>query len=232
MLLSGGLDSTTCLALANEAGFATFAMTFDYGQRQRVELQAAAQVAKRYGCAEHRYVSIDLRAFGGSALTSDAAVPKGRSSEAMGEAVPITYVPARNTIFLSYALAWAEVLAAYDIFIGVNVVDYSGYPDCRPAFIEAFERLAQVATCATSPRGGPSMKIQAPLMHMSKAAIARQGARLGLDYSLTHSCYDPLQDLACGHCDACILRRQGFLDASLADPTRYHATVRPAPASK
>lgn len=221
VLLSGGLDSTTVLAMAREAGFSTYAMTFSYGQRQRVELDAAAEVARRYGCVEQRVVHIDLKAFGGSALTSDLAVPKDRSSDAMGGGIPITYVPARNTIFLSYALAWAEVLGAFDIFIGANHVDYSGYPDCRPEFIAAFERLANLAT-GVAVEGHGHFTIHAPLMELGKADIVAAGQKLGVDYALTHSCYDPLDGLACGRCDACQLRREGFAKAGVADPTRYH----------
>lgn len=228
ILLSGGLDSATALAIAKGQGFVPYAMTFAYGQRQRVELRAAQKVAERIGCAEHRFVHIDLKAIGGSALTADFAVPKDRletrsekQQPVVGEsALPITYVPARNTIFLSYALAWAEVLRASNIFIGVNEVDYSGYPDCRPAFIAAFERLANLATTAVI-QGAPAYQINAPLMHMSKADIIKTGLALGVDYRLTHSCYDPTEELACGHCDACYLRRRGFEQANVPDPTSY-----------
>lgn len=224
VLLSGGLDSATTLAMAKKQGFTPYAMTFAYGQRQRVELRAAQSVAERIGCAEHRFVHIDLRAIGGSALTSNLAVPKDRfeslSGEAEGTALPITYVPARNTIFLSYALAWAEVLKASHIFVGVNEVDFSGYPDCRPAFIEAFEKLANLATGAAV-NGTPPYHIEAPLMDMNKAQIIKAGMSLGVDYRITHSCYDPVDDLACGHCDACYLRRRGFEQAGVADPTGY-----------
>jgi 7-cyano-7-deazaguanine synthase len=231
ILLSGGLDSATTLAMAKQAGFAAYAMTFAYGQRQHVELQAAAAVARAQGCAEHRFVQIDLRAIGGSALTSDLAVPKDRaelaalelsSDPTSSDELPVTYVPARNTIFLAYALAWAEVLGASHIFVGVNQVDYSGYPDCRPAFIEAFERLANLATGAAM-QPGKGFTVAAPLMAMGKAEIIRTGRSLGVDYALTHSCYDPVDDLACGRCDACYLRRRGFAQAQVDDPTRYVA---------
>jgi 7-cyano-7-deazaguanine synthase len=219
VLLSGGLDSATCLAIARREGFAPiYSMAFDYGQRHRHELTAAAKIAAGNGVREHRVVHIDLRQFGGSALTGDAAVPKDRDEKQMSSTgVPITYVPARNTIFLSYALAWGEVLGAGDVFIGVNAVDYSGYPDCRPAFVEAFERAANLGTTL---RGG--YRIHMPLVNWSKAQIIRRGTELGVDYGLTHSCYDPdATGAACGHCDSCILRRRGFEDAGVADPTRY-----------
>lgn len=231
VLLSGGLDSATTLAMAKEQGFTPYAMTFAYGQRQRVELRAAQSVAEQVGCAEHRFVHIDLRAIGGSALTSNLAVPKDRFEGPSGKAeslpegaLPITYVPARNTIFLSYALAWAEVLKASHIFIGVNEVDFSGYPDCRPAFIAAFERLANLATGAAV-NGGATYHIEAPLMHLNKAAIIKAGLALGVSYRLTHSCYDPIDDLACGRCDACYLRRRGFEQAGVPDPTGYAQPV-------
>ncbi|RYF12373.1 MAG: 7-cyano-7-deazaguanine synthase QueC [Deltaproteobacteria bacterium] len=221
VLLSGGLDSTTVLAMAKEAGFDCYALTFDYGQKQLVELQAAATAARCFGCLEHRIVRLDPAAFGGSALTTAAVeVPKGRPSSAMQQGVPITYVPARNTIFLSYALALAETLQSFDIFIGANHVDYSGYPDCRPAFIAAFSALANVATKAAV-EGGNRMHIHAPLMEMDKAQIVREGMRLGVDYRATHSCYDPKGAKACGHCDACQLRHRGFVQAGVADPTAY-----------
>jgi 7-cyano-7-deazaguanine synthase len=221
--LSGGLDSATTLALCHKAGFAPYAMTFAYGQRQQVELDAAVAVTKSIGCVEHRFVHIDLRAWGGSALTDDIAVPKTHPSSAQespASGLPVTYVPARNTIFLSYALAWAEVLQAKHIFIGVNAVDYSGYPDCRPQFVEAFTRLANLAT-AVAVDGGAQYVVEAPLMHMGKAQIIQTGMSLGVDYSLTHSCYDPVLGLACGACDACGLRRQGFAAAQVPDPTCY-----------
>jgi 7-cyano-7-deazaguanine synthase len=223
VLLSGGLDSTTVLAMACEAGFECHAITFDYGQKQLVELEAAAAVAERFGCKQHRVVRIDLGAFGGSALTSNAIdVPKNRAIEEVEAGIPVTYVPARNTVFLSYALALAEVVGAFDIFIGANHVDYSGYPDCRPAFIDAFTKLANLATRASVEDKG-RFTVHAPLMEMDKAAIVKAGIALGVDYSLTHSCYDPVDGKACGQCDACALRRRGFEQAGLADPTRYHA---------
>ncbi|RYF04293.1 MAG: 7-cyano-7-deazaguanine synthase QueC [Deltaproteobacteria bacterium] len=223
ILLSGGLDSATTLAVAKQAGFAPYAMTFAYGQRQCVELRAAQAVAEAQGCVEHRFVHIDLRAIGGSALTSDVAVPKDRqpnAAAAEADSLPVTYVPARNTIFLSYALAWAEVLRAKHIFVGVNEVDYSGYPDCRPAFIAAFEQLANLATGVAVDHSA-RYSIEAPLMRMGKGEIIRTGLALGVDYGLTHSCYDPVDDLACGRCDACYLRRRGFSAAQVVDPTRY-----------
>ncbi len=220
VLLSGGLDSATTLAIALRDGFACYALSFAYGQRQRVELAAAERVARALGVIEHRTAVIDLRTFGGSALTADIAVPKDRSESDMGHGIPITYVPARNTIFLSYALAWAEVLGAYDLFIGVNAVDYSGYPDCRPEYIAAFETLAGLATAAGAEQRG-RFRLHAPLLHLGKADIIREGVALGVDYTLTHSCYDPVAELACGHCDACLLRRRGFDTARIPDPTHY-----------
>jgi 7-cyano-7-deazaguanine synthase len=221
VLVSGGLDSAVTLAAAKTQGFEAFALSFDYGQRHRVELQAAARVAKSLGAREHRKAHIDLRIFGGSALTDDIAVPKERSASELGHGIPITYVPARNTIFLSYALAWAEVLESADIFIGVNAVDYSGYPDCRPEFLRAFEELAAVATKA-GVEGHARMKIHAPLLRLSKADIVRTGAELGVDFALTHSCYDPTPDsAACGECDSCRLRLAGFSEAGVPDPIRY-----------
>jgi 7-cyano-7-deazaguanine synthase len=222
ILTSGGLDSTTCLAIAKDSGFAPlYSMTFDYGQRHRFELEAAAKVSARMQVAEHRVIKIDLRQFGKSALTDDIAVPKDRDESQMGGDIPITYVPARNTIFLSYALAWAEVLGVRDVFIGVNAVDYSGYPDCRPEFIAAFEQMANLATKMTV-GGGPPFSIHAPLIHLTKAQIIRRGTDLGVDYSITHSCYDPdSQGRSCGRCDSCILRKKGFAAAGLPDPTRY-----------
>ncbi len=208
------------LAIARAEGYDPHALSFEYGQRHRVELAAAQRVAKSLGVGEHRVARIDLRVFGGSALTDDIAVPQERSTDEMPRGVPITYVPARNTIFLSYALAWAEVLGASDIFIGVNAVDYSGYPDCRPAFLDAFERLAGVATRAGD--SGSRFKIHAPLLDSSKADIVRKGIALGVDLSLTHSCYDPLADgAACGRCDSCQLRLKGFAEAGFEDPIRY-----------
>jgi 7-cyano-7-deazaguanine synthase len=217
VLLSGGLDSATTLAISARDGFAAYALSFDYGQRHKLELEAAKRIAASLGALEHRIAVIDLRVFGGSALTGDMAVPKNR--ETKGE-IPITYVPARNTIFLSYALAWCEVLGAADIFIGANAIDYSGYPDCRPEFIAAFEKLAGVATKAGVE--GTKFKIHAPLLSISKAEIIRKGTDLGVDYSLTHSCYDPSADgLACGECDSCRIRLQGFREAGLPDPIAY-----------
>ena len=216
VLLSGGLDSTTTLAVARRDGFTPCAMTFRYGQRHAEEVEAARRIAAKAGVAEHVVVEIDLRVFGGSALTSDVAVPKDRPS---GDSVPITYVPARNTIFLSYALAWAEVLNATDIYIGVNAVDYSGYPDCRPEYIAAYERMANLAT--RSGIEGRALRIRTPLITLSKAEIIRLGTSLGVDYSLTTSCYDPSGDVACGHCDACLLRLKGFETAGLRDPIVY-----------
>jgi 7-cyano-7-deazaguanine synthase len=222
LLLSGGLDSTTLLAQALDEGFDVHAMTFRYGQRHAVEIRAARRVAERFGVRDHVVVDIDLRTFGGSALTSDVAVPKDRdlSSHANDE-IPITYVPARNTIFLSFALAWAEVLNAQDIFIGVNALDYSGYPDCRPEYIAAYERMANLAT-----RGGVEctnpIHIRTPLIDLTKAEIIRLGLSLGVDYAITQSCYDPDEEgRACGHCDACQLRLKGFAEAGESDPAAY-----------
>ena len=217
-LLSGGLDSSTCLALAKRDGFDCYALSFDYGQRHRIELECAAGVAASLGVVERRVVRFDLRQFGQSALTSDLAVPKSRSAEEMGAEIPVTYVPARNTIFLSFALAWAEVLEASDIFIGVNALDYSGYPDCRPEYIEAFERMANLATKAAI-EGRTHVTVHTPLIRLSKAEIVRLAAELGLDFSLTHSCYDPDEaGRPCGACDSCSLRRKGFEEAGLVDP--------------
>ena len=221
MLLSGGVDSATAAALTAREGFALHALTFAYGQRHAAEIDAARRVAGALGVVRHEVLTIDLRAFGGSALTADLAVPKDRSTAEMGAGIPVTYVPARNTIFLAFALAWAEVLAATDIVIGVNVYDYSGYPDCRPEFIEAFERLAGLATKA-GVEGGPRVRVRTPLIRLTKAEIVRAGTAAGVDYALTLSCYDPAPDgAACGRCDACALRRKGFVEASVADPTRY-----------
>jgi 7-cyano-7-deazaguanine synthase len=223
VLLSGGVDSTTALAVARQRGFETCALTFRYGQRHLVEVDAARRVARALGAARHEILAIDLRPFGGSALTADIAVPKDRSQAEMGQGIPLTYVPARNTIFLSYALAWAEVLGAQDIFIGVSEIDYSGYPDCRPEYIGAYERMANLATKAGA-EGHQKLKIHTPLIHLSKAEIIAEGVALGVDFSLTLSCYDPAPDgAACGRCDACVLRRKGFNEAGLADPTRYRA---------
>jgi 7-cyano-7-deazaguanine synthase len=218
VLLSGGLDSATTLAMAREQGYATHALSFAYGQRHATELEAARRVAAHLGAAEHLVATIDLRAFGGSALTAEIGVPKG---EASGSGVPVTYVPARNTIFLAHALGWAEVLGADDIFIGVNAVDYSGYPDCRPAFIEAFERLANLATKAGA-EDGRHLRVHAPLIALTKAQIIQRGLALGVDYALTRSCYDPdLAGRACGRCDSCRLRLQGFREAGMGDPAPY-----------
>ncbi|HVF70236.1 MAG TPA: 7-cyano-7-deazaguanine synthase QueC [Chthoniobacterales bacterium] len=218
VLLSGGLDSATTLAVAKRGGFDVHALSFDYGQRHRLELAAAGRVAAALGAREHRTVVIDLRAFGGSALTDEIAVPKNRPDDPAE--IPVTYVPARNTIFLSYALAWSELLGATDIFIGANAIDYSGYPDCRPEFIAAFENMANLAT--KTGIEGSRFRVHAPLLSMSKAEIIRRGAGLGVDFSLTHSCYDPtVTGLACGECDSCRLRLAGFLEAGLTDPIRY-----------
>jgi len=218
VLLSGGLDSATTLAICARDGFEPHALSFDYGQRHRFELNAAPRVAESLGAREHRLATIDLRIFGGSALTDDIAVPKNRGANA--NEIPITYVPARNTIFLSYALAWCEVLGAADIFIGANAIDYSGYPDCRPEFISAFEHLAGLATKAGVE--GTRFQIHAPLLSMSKADIIRKGTELSVDFSLTQSCYDPTAEgLACGECDSCRLRLAGFREAGLTDPIRY-----------
>jgi 7-cyano-7-deazaguanine synthase len=217
-LLSGGLDSSTCLALARRDGFDCYALSFDYGQRHRVELDCAARVAASVGATQHRIVRFDLRQFGQSALTGDVSVPKGRSVDEMSQEIPVTYVPARNTIFLSFALAWAETLEASDIFIGVNALDYSGYPDCRPEFIEAYEEMANLATKAAV-EGRARIAIRTPLIQLSKAGIVKLAAELGLDFRLTHSCYDP--DPAgrpCGACDSCLLRQKGFEEAGIVDP--------------
>lgn len=216
-LLSGGLDSSTCLALARREGYSCHALSFDYGQRHKFELEAAARIAAHLGAARHLVVKIPLDAFGASALTADIAVPKLRSAAEMASGIPITYVPARNTIFLSLALAWAEVLESSDIFIGVNALDYSGYPDCRPEFIEAYERLANLATKAAV-EGRTRLRIHTPLLHLSKAQIVKLAHELGVPFSLTHSCYDPGPDgQPCGACDACLLRRKGFQEAGLED---------------
>ena len=220
-LLSGGLDSSTCLAYARREGFACYALSFDYGQRHKVELRAAARVAESLGAARHLAVPVNLRLFGGSALTDEIDVPKGRSREAMSAGIPITYVPARNTIFLSFALAWAEVLEASHVFLGVNAIDYSGYPDCRPEYIEAFERMANLATKA-GVEGRTRLKIHTPLIGLSKAGIVKLAEELGLDFRLTHSCYDPDgEGRPCGACDSCALRLKGFAEAGLTDPLDY-----------
>jgi 7-cyano-7-deazaguanine synthase len=220
ILLSGGLDSATTLAIAQNEGFECYAMTFRYGQRHHVEINSACRVATALGVKEHRIVDMDLASFGGSALTDTGLdVPKERPN--LTDGIPITYVPARNTVFLSYALAWAEVLGTFDIFIGVNAMDYSGYPDCRPEYIEAFEKMANLATAAAV-EGKGKYKIHTPIIQMTKAQIIQAGIRLGLDYSLTHSCYDPdSQGRACGQCDSCQFRLKGFAEAGLKDPVKY-----------
>lgn len=221
VLVSGGLDSTTTLAICKSDGFQPYAITFQYGQRHLHEIDCAKRIARSIGAADHHIVPIDLRSIGGSALTADIAVPKGRSESDISEGIPITYVPARNTIFLSFSLAWAEVLGANDIFIGVNAIDYSGYPDCRPEFIEAFQRMANLATRA-GVAGGTQLKIHTPLIRMTKAEIIQKGLELGVDYSLTCTCYDPdLQGRSCGQCDACQLRLKGFEEAGVPDPIEY-----------
>ncbi|MBI5165544.1 MAG: 7-cyano-7-deazaguanine synthase QueC [Magnetospirillum sp.] len=220
VLLSGGLDSATTLAIAQAEGFDCAALSFRYGQRHAVELQSAARVAAAFGVGDHRVVDIDLRAFGGSALTADIAVPKDRADAEIAGGIPITYVPARNTIMLSFALAFAEVLEAGDIFIGVNAVDYSGYPDCRPEYIAAFAAMANLATKAGVE--GRTLRVHTPLIALTKAEIIRRGVALGVDYGLTLSCYDPTAaGIACGHCDSCRLRLNGFAAAGLVDPARY-----------
>ena len=235
VLLSGGLDSATVLAIARSEGYELYALSFSYGQRHIVELEAARRVAASIGVAAHRIASIDLRAFGGSALTGDIDVPKGRTAGEMAEGIPITYVPARNTIFLSFALAWAEVLGSSDIFIGVNALDYSGYPDCRPEFIQAFEKMANLATKAGVEGWGPhgqvfvrgvkrrqALRIHTPLIAMTKAQIVRKGIELDVDYGLTSSCYDPSPTGApCGQCESCLLRRKGFRENGIDDPLLY-----------
>jgi 7-cyano-7-deazaguanine synthase len=218
VLLSGGLDSTTAFAVARADGFDCYALSFDYGQRHDRELESARRVAAALGAKEHLVLRLDLRAIGGSALTADIPVPKGRSHEAMGTGIPVTYVPARNTIFLSHALAWAEVLESQDIFIGVSSLDYSGYPDCRPEYIEAFQRMANLATKA-GVEGRSRLTIHAPLIRLTKAQIVQRGAELGVDFGLTWSCYEPQPDSrACGVCDSCLLRQKGFAEAGLRDP--------------
>jgi 7-cyano-7-deazaguanine synthase len=220
VLLSGGIDSTTTLAIAISEGYEAYALSFDYGQRHQIETEAARHVAKSLGSREHRVAKIDLRVFGGSALTDNMDVPKQRSGIEIAHGIPVTYVPARNTIFLAYALAWAEVIPASEIFLGVNAIDYSGYPDCRPEFIEAFETLANLGTKAGVE--GRRFQIHTPLIKFSKAEIIRKALELGVDLSLTHSCYDPTpEDLACGECDSCLLRLKGFREAGVEDPIRY-----------
>jgi 7-cyano-7-deazaguanine synthase len=218
VLLSGGLDSATALAIARADGFQPYALSFRYGQRHAIELDAARRVAEALGAVEHVVAEIDLRVFGGSALTAEVAVPKGRSIDEMGEGIPITYVPARNTIFLAFALAWAEALEASDLYIGVNALDYSGYPDCRPEYIHAFEEMANLATKA-GVEGRQRLQIHTPLIKLTKAQIIQCGIALGVDYGLTHSCYDPAQDgRPCGACDSCLLRAKGFAEAGVPDP--------------
>ena len=221
VLLSGGLDSATTLAVARAEDYDCYALSFDYGQRHARELESARRVAAALGAKEHLVLRLDLRAIGGSALTAEIPVPKGRSAEAIATGIPITYVPARNTIFLSHALGWAEVLGSQDLFIGVNVLDASGYPDCRPAFIDAFKRLADLATRAGI-EGASRFRIHTPLIELSKAQIIRRGLELGVDYGLTWSCYEPGPDgRGCGLCDACLLRKKGFAEAGLVDPLPY-----------
>ncbi len=228
VLLSGGLDSTTALAIALNEGYEVYAMSFGYGQRHSVELESARRVATAMGVARHLVVDIDLRAIGGSALTDEIDVPKSRSSDEMTGGIPVTYVPARNTIFLSFALAWAEVLGAGDIFIGVNALDYSGYPDCRPEYIAAYQRMADLATRA-GVEGRQRLTIHTPLIELTKAEIIRRGLALGVDYALTSTCYDPSPaGEACGQCDACLLRLKGFAENGLADPAPYGGAARPA----
>jgi 7-cyano-7-deazaguanine synthase len=229
VLLSGGLDSATVVAMAQRDGFDVHALSFSYGQRHTVELEAAQRVAQAAGLTDHKVIDIDLRSFGGSALTDETIdVPKHDSADDLGDAIPVTYVPARNTIFLSFALAFAEVLGSSDIFIGVNALDYSGYPDCRPEFIAAFETLARLAT-KTGVEGSTEVAIHAPLMELTKAQIAATGTELGVDYSITISCYDAdPAGLACGHCDSCHLRHQGFVQAGLPDPTPYQPGAAPS----
>ncbi len=220
VLLSGGIDSTTTLAIAIAEGYEVYALSFDYGQRHQIEVEAARRVADSLGAKEHRVAEIDMRIFGGSALTDNIDVPKQRSKTEIARGIPVTYVPARNTIFLAYALAWVEVIPASDIFLGVNAIDYSGYPDCRPEFIEAFETLANLGTKAGV--GGRRFQIHTPLIKFSKAEIIRKAVELGVDLSLTHSCYDPTPDgVACGQCDSCLLRLKGFREAGITDPIRY-----------
>jgi len=226
VLLSGGLDSTTVLAIAKSQGYELYALSFSYGQRHVWELEAASRVAAAIGVVKHRVAAIDLRIFGGSALTDDIAVPKGRDLGEMSHGIPITYVPARNTIFLSFALAWAEVLGSSDIFIGVNALDYSGYPDCRPEFIESFEKMANLATKA-GVEGRQALKIHTPLIALTKAQIVQKGIELGVDYSLTSSCYDPAADgTPCGQCDSCQLRQKGFRENGIEDPLVYRDASR------
>ena len=221
VLLSGGIDSTTTLAIAGNQGYQVFAITFNYGQRHSVELEKAAIIAERFKTEKHIVIDIDLRKFGGSALTDNVPVPKDRGEKEISQGIPPTYVPARNTIFLSLALGWAEIVKADDIFIGVNAIDYSGYPDCRPEYIEAFQKMSSLATRAAV-EGKSKIKIHSPLINMSKSAIIKKGSELGVDFSLTHSCYDPLPSgNPCGRCDSCLLRLKGFEEAGLKDPLKY-----------
>lgn len=224
LLLSGGLDSTTVLAIARQQGFACHCLSFSYGQRQTVELERAKQVAEKLGAAQHLILNLELHKIGGSALTTDTPVPKSRSLAEMGESnIPVTYVPGRNTIFLSHAVAWAEVLGSFDIFVGVNALDYSGYPDCRPAFIGAMEQVANLGTGA-GVEDGQRFKIHTPLMRLTKKDIIQKGTELGVDYAITHSCYDPdPSGLSCGQCDACLLRLKGFAEAGFTDPISYQS---------
>lgn len=226
VLLSGGLDSTTVLAIARAEGYVPYALSFRYGQRHSMEVQSARRVAEAYGVARHVVADIDLRVFGGSALTDELSVPHHDSADELTDEIPVTYVPARNTIFLSYALAWAEVLGSSDVFIGVNALDYSGYPDCRPEYIEAYQQMADLATKA-GVEGRQHLQIHAPLVELTKAQIIQRGLALGVDYSLTHSCYDPDPDgHACGTCDSCLLRRRGFAEVGLEDPALIPAPGR------
>jgi 7-cyano-7-deazaguanine synthase len=225
VLSSGGIDSTTAMAMAKHEGFKIFSLSFFYGQRHAFELEAAQKVANAIGVTEHLVINIDLKQIGGSSLTDDIDVPKDRDEQEMSREIPATYVPARNTIFLSFALAWAEVLKSSDIFIGVNAIDYSGYPDCRPEYIDAFEKMANLATKA-GVEGTTKIKIRTPLIRLTKSKIIQKGIELGVDYALTHSCYDPSpQGLACGRCDSCQLRKKGFKEAGVSDPTRYIDSV-------
>jgi len=220
ILLSGGLDSTTTMAIAIAQGYEAYALSFDYGQRHQIEIDAASRIAESLGAKEHRVAKIDMRMFGGSALTDNVGVPKNRSETEIADGIPVTYVPARNTVFLAYALGWAEIIPAADIFIGVNAIDYGGYPDCRPEFIEAFETLANLGTKAGVE--GRRFQIHAPLIKFSKAEIVRKALELDLDLSLTRTCYDPSPTgLACGECDSCLLRLKGFREAGIEDPIRY-----------
>lgn len=219
VLLSGGLDSTTALAIAQAEGYACSCLSFRYGQRQEIELERARRIAERLGVRRHLILRLDLDAIGGSALTADIAVPKDRAPGKMGEEIPVTYVPARNIIFLAHALAWGEVIGAADIFLGINAIDYSGYPDCRPDFLAAFEQMANLGTRAGCT--GKPFTLHAPLLHLRKSEIIRRGLALGVDYALTHSCYDPQGEIACGRCDSCHLRRQGFAEAGCPDPILY-----------